>query len=107
MITPPRPATNPTERSISPSSRTKTSPIASRLKTAAWTSRLTRLPAVRNFESRDSKRIEIRISPAMTGRTPLSPALILASEALKYSPTESAVISAGTASSAWRAAFSV
>ena len=83
MITAPRPATNPTERSISPSSRTKTSPIASRLKTAAWTSRLTRLPAVRNFESRDSKRIEIRISPATTGRIPLSPALTRASDERK------------------------
>ena len=83
MITPPRPATNPTDRSISPSRRTNTSPIASRLKTAAWTSRLTRLPAVRNFESRDSKKIETRSSPAMTGRTPLSPALIRAIEVLK------------------------
>ena len=59
---------------------TKTSPIASSMKTAAWTSRLTRLPAVRKFELRDWKRIEIRISPATTGRTPLSPALILASD---------------------------
>ncbi len=107
MITPPRPATNPTERSISPRSRTKTCPIASRLKTAAWTSRLTRLPAVRKFESRDWNRIEIRIIPAMTGRTPLSPALTLASEVRRYSPTEPAAISAGTASSAWRAASSV
>ena len=73
-------ATKPTDRSISPSNSTKTSAIASRLNTAAWTSRLTRLPAVRKLLFSDWNRIEISSSPPTTGSTPLSPALIRASE---------------------------
>ena len=41
------------------------------------------------------------------GHPTIGTAFTLASEVLKYSPTESAAISAGTASSAWRAACSV
>ena len=81
MTTPPIPPTKPIDRSISPRSRAKTSPIASRLNTAAWTSRLTRLPASRKWEFSDWNRIETRSRPPTTGRTPLSPALTRASEA--------------------------
>ena len=45
--TPLSPATYPIDRSISPSRSAYTSPIARTLKTAAWTGRLTRFPAVR------------------------------------------------------------
>ena len=74
VMMPPMPLTKPIDRSISPSSRANTSPIASSMKTAPWISRLTRLPAVRKLELSDWKRIEIRSRPPTTGRTPLSPA---------------------------------
>ena len=46
-------------------------------------------------------------SPPMTGRTPLSPALIRATQARRYSPSESATSSGATARFAWLAAASV
>lgn len=73
MTTALRPATNPRDRSISPSSSTKTSPIASRLNTAAWTSRFTRFPGVRNRLLRDWNSTETSTSPATTDSTPVSP----------------------------------
>jgi hypothetical protein len=84
-ITAPRPATNPIDRSISPSSSAKISPIASRLKTADCTSRLTRFPAVRNLSFKTWNRIETRSSPATTGRIPISPPLMRAREVRRYS----------------------
>ena len=51
-ITPPTPLTKPTDRSISPSSRTKTIPMPITANGASWISRLTKLPAVRKFELR-------------------------------------------------------
>ena len=81
MTTALRPATNPIDRSISPSRRANTSPIASRLKTAACTRRLTRLPAVRKWLLSDWNRTETSSRPATTGRTPVSPPLMRTKDA--------------------------
>ena len=94
---PPMPATKPIERSISPSSRANTSPIASSMKTAPCTSRLTRLPAERNCGFAIWKMMQMTTRLAATGRRPLSPALIRATQARRYSPRELARISGATA----------
>ena len=70
----PIPATNTMDRSISPSKRTKTSPMANAMKTTAWLNRLTMLPADRYSEVRISKTTTMTTSPTTTGSTPLSPA---------------------------------
>src|ERR1035437_9267825 len=80
MTTALTPATNPLDRAISPSRRANTSPIASRLKTAACTRRLTRLPAVRKWLLATWNRTETSSRPATTGRTPVSPPLIRTEE---------------------------
>ena len=48
-----RPLAKPADRSISPSSRTKTRPIAIRVTAAPWVNRLAKLPAVRKRRPRD------------------------------------------------------
>ena len=69
----PMPATKTMERSISPSRRTKTSPMANMMNTTAWLNRLTMLPADRNREVCSSKTTMMATRPMTTGRTPLSP----------------------------------
>src|SRR4029077_11651607 len=59
--------------------------------------RLTMLPAVRNFEFSDWKRIEMMIRPAITGRAPASPPRTLATQARTYSPNVWAMSSGATA----------
>ncbi len=70
----PIPAMNPSDRSISPRRRTNTSPMPISMNTEPCTSRLTRLPADRNFAFCVWKMIPIRITPSTTGSTPLWPA---------------------------------
>src|SRR5438046_890575 len=62
--------------------------------------RLTRLPAVRNFEFRAWKRIEMRMRPAITGRAPASPPRTRATHARTYSPKLWAMSSGATAMAA-------
>ncbi len=50
-----RPPTTPTERSISPSSSTSTTPTAMMPTAVIWSMRLVRLPAVRKFSSDNEK----------------------------------------------------
>ena len=50
-----RPLTMPTDRSISPSSSTRTTPVAMIPSPAIWSIRLVRLPAVRKFSSETEK----------------------------------------------------
>ena len=54
-ITPPMPLTKPIDRSISPSSRTNTTPMPMTMTADACAMRLTKLPAVRKCEFRDWK----------------------------------------------------
>src|SRR2546423_1285578 len=71
--------------------------------------RLTRLPAVRNFEFSDWNRMEMSSRPAMTGRAPASPPRMRWSQPRAYSPnvcarssgaaTRAALSSAGSSSS--------
>ena len=68
---PPTPPTKPADRSISPSRSTNTSAMARSMYTAPCTSRFTMLPAVRKFEFRLWKMIEMRNRPSTTGSTPL------------------------------------
>src|SRR5438270_11521732 len=63
-------------------------------------SRLTRLPAVRNFEFSAWNRIEIRIRPAITGRAPASPPRTRATHARTYSPNVWAMSSGAAAMAA-------
>src|SRR5438270_9970249 len=69
--------------------------------------RLTRFPAVRNFELRDWNRIEMRIRPAITGREPASPPRTRATHARRYSPKVWAMSSGATAMAAASAVDSV
>ena len=87
------------ERSISPSKRTKTSPMANMMNTTAWLKRLTILPAERNREVLTSKTMTMAMSPTMTGRTPLSPERTFRHQAVTYSPR----LSANTSDAAARA----
>ena len=50
-----RPPTTPTERSISPSSSTSTTPVATMPTAVIWSMRLVRLPEVRKFSSDNEK----------------------------------------------------
>ena len=70
-------------------------------------SRFTRFWAVRKCEFSDWKRTETRIRPPTTGRIPASPALMRATDERRYSVADPATSSAGTASSALRAASSL
>src|SRR4051794_25844608 len=60
--------------------------MASSMYTAPWMRRFTRLPAVRKFEFSDWNRIEMMMSPAMTGRAPASPERVRTAHARTYSP---------------------
>ena len=73
VSTPPTPLTKPTDRSISPSSRTKTMPMPMTAKAAIWTMRLTKFPAVRKRSFWDWKTIAMMIRPTMIGSEPSSP----------------------------------
>ena len=70
--------------------------MASSEKTAPWTNRLTRFPAVRKWSFIAWNRMDTSNSPATTGRMPVSPPRIRANDALRYSPTEFATSSEGT-----------
>ena len=73
MTTPPTALTKPIERSISPSSRTKTTPMAMVAIPAIWTIRLTKLTGVRKFWLRLWKMSAINSRPTMIGSDPMSP----------------------------------
>src|SRR5438105_4360776 len=60
--------------------------MASSMYTAPWMRRFTRLPAVRKFEFSDWNRIEMMMSPPMTGRAPASPERVRTAHARTYSP---------------------
>ena len=75
----------------------KISAAPNRMKTAAWTNRLTRLPADRNFDCSIWKKMTITTSPTRIGSAPLSPLRIRRPQARKYSPSESARTSGATA----------
>ncbi len=102
--TAPTPATKPTERSISPSSRTKISAMPRSTKTAPCTKRLVRLSADRNTWTCNWKMTTIATSPPRMGRTPLSPLRTRFTQARRYSPKVLAISSGEAASSASRAA---
>ena len=67
------PLVNPADRSISPSSRTNTSPMAITVMGAPWVSRLAKLPAEKNTGRRIEKTITSTTSPNTAGREPMSP----------------------------------
>ena len=68
------PLTTPAERSISPSSRMKTRPIARMMIGAAWSARFAMLRGVRNVSGRSAKNSSPRATmPRMAGRAPRSP----------------------------------
>ena len=73
-----RPLTMPTVRSISPSSRTKTTPTAIVPVAALWSARLVRLNGVRNALCGEAiaKIVQMTISPMTTGSWPTSPEAI-------------------------------
>ena len=83
--TPATPLTKPTDRSISPSSSTNTIPMPMVAKAAAWTMRLTKLPAVRKFEFWVWKTIAMMISPTTIGSEPSSPDLTPTHQPRAYS----------------------
>ncbi len=91
VITAPRAALYPTDRSISPSSSTKTSAMPNVTMNAAWVMRLTRLPADRNSELRTWKYTTITIRPMTTGSAPLSPPRTRRHQICAYSPSELAI----------------
>ncbi len=91
VITAPRAALNPTDRSISPSRSTKTSAMPNVTMNAAWVIRLTRLPADRNSELRTWKYTTITIRPMTTGSAPLSPPRTRRHQMRAYSPSELAI----------------
>ena len=102
----PIPATKPTERSISLRISAKVSPRPNVTKKAACTSRLTMLPAERNLDCWTWKMMMMRTSPRMIGSAPLSPLRIRFTQALTYSPSESARISGATETRATAAGVS-
>ena len=85
----PMPARYPIDRSISPSSRTKTTPKASIAVPAIWLIRFVKLTAVKKFVAVSPKRTTTRISPTMIGAEPRLPVLTL-NQALWYRPREAA-----------------
>ena len=88
VIAAPQAPTNPTERSISPSTRTKASAIARTMNTALCWKRFTRLVGDRKtwLGLMISKTAMITTIATITGRTPLSPARMRTPQALRYSP---------------------
>lgn len=73
---PATPETEPTDRSISPSSRTKTIPTAIMPVPTMATEMSDRLPAVRKLEFRLWKMIQMMMRPMTTGIEPRSPLFI-------------------------------
>ena len=70
------PAAKPADRSISPSSRTKTSPIASTMIAAPWLIRFAKLPFDRNVSPSMKPKIATRTTtPMIAGSEPMSPPL--------------------------------
>jgi hypothetical protein len=67
------PLANPADRSISPSSRTNTRPMAITTMGAPWVSRLAKLPSLRNTGRRIEKTITSTTRPRTAGREPMSP----------------------------------
>src|SRR3989442_13947777 len=86
VIAAPIAPTYPTERSISPRINAKPSAIARTMNTAACWNRLTRLTGERKtwlgLIAQNTRMIANMA--AMTGRTPLSPGLMRAPQALRY-----------------------
>src|SRR5215472_1906009 len=101
-MTAPTAATYPTERSISPSSRTNPSAMARTMKTALCWNRLTRLPAERKTCSglMAWKTTMMTSRPPMTGSSPLSPPRTRAHQPWRYSPRFWATIPGGTSTAA-------
>src|ERR1039457_2777819 len=93
------------DRSISPSSRTKTSAMPSKMNGTPWIIRLTRLPAARNSELRTWKNMTSGTRPTMMGSAPLSPFLTRLIQMRAYSPTELAISSGAPATAASSAAL--
>ncbi len=75
-VAPATPEREPTDRSISPSSRTNTMPTAIMPVPTMATEMSERLPAVRKLEFRLWKMIQMITRPMTTGMEPRSPALI-------------------------------
>ena len=73
MTTPPTALTKATERSISPMSSTKTTPIAIVAIAAVWRRRFVKLRSVRNVSSRSPKVTTMIPSPTIRGSDPSSP----------------------------------
>ena len=73
-MTPATPLTYPIERSISPSSSTNTTPIATITVPDICTIRLLKLTAVKNALDCTVKKMTITTMPRITGRLPTSPA---------------------------------
>src|SRR5690348_5600158 len=94
----PHAPTKPTERSISPRTRAKPSAIARTMITALCWKRFTRLTADRNtwFGLMVQNTTTMAIIATMTGRTPLSPALMRDPHARTYWLSDCATIAGGT-----------
>jgi hypothetical protein len=76
-IAAPVPAVKPADRSISPSSRTKTRPIASTMIAAPWLRRLAKFCSVRNESGcRTPNTIARMTAPMTAGNAPRSPPLM-------------------------------
>jgi len=74
MTAAPVPPVKPADRSISPRSRTKTSPIAMTMTAALWLMRFARLNALVNSLGRSAENTAARTtSPRTAGSEPTSP----------------------------------
>jgi hypothetical protein len=87
VSTPPTPDTKPIDRSISPSSSTNVTPMAMTAYGAVWTSRLTKLPDVRNRSFCVWKTIAMMIRPTTIGSEPRSPDLTPVHQLRAYAAT--------------------
>src|ERR1700678_2403792 len=85
------------DRSISPSSSTKTSAMPSATSQPAWVIRLTRLAADRNWPLRIWKYATMTPRPMTTGSAPLFPPRTRVHQIFAYSPSESAMTSGAAA----------
>ena len=76
VIAAPIPAVKPADRSISPSSSTKTRPIASTVIAAPWLIRLAKFCSVRNVSPSSAPKMMTRTTtPMIAGSDPMSPPL--------------------------------
>src|SRR5215471_4953583 len=105
-ITPPISATAPTERSISPRSRTTVSATASTMYTVLSPKIYTRLLGRRKacWGVMIWKVMATTTIASSTGRTPLSPLRTRSHQARRYWPSDWATSSGGTSAAAWGAA---